>query len=83
MKMLLDQLIDIDSLNKNFDINFILPSNLSKAIDISKKNNPDLIIAKLEYEQSEKDVLISRSDLSPSATLSYESSLNLKIEFII
>ena len=41
---------------------------------ISKKNNPELIIAKLEHEQSEKDVLISWSDLSPSAKLSYESS---------
>ncbi|MDA9635031.1 TolC family protein [Candidatus Pelagibacter sp.] len=65
---------DINSLNKNFDINFMLPSNLNDAIDSSKKYNPELIIAKLEYEQSEKDVLISRSDLSPSANLSYESS---------
>jgi len=67
-------IIDINSLNKNFDINLMLPSSLSDAIDISKKYNPELIIAKLEYEQSEKDVLISRSDLSPSAKLSYENS---------
>ena len=39
-----------------------------------KKYNPELIIAKLEYEQSEKDVIISKSDLSPSAKLSYENS---------
>jgi len=65
---------DINSLNKNFDIQLILPSSLSDAIDTSKKYNPELIIAKLEYEQSEKDVLISRSDLSPSAKLSYENS---------
>ena len=52
----------------------MLPNNLSDAIDNSKKYNPELIIAKLEYEQSEKDVLISRSDLSPSAKLSYENS---------
>jgi len=65
---------DINSLNKNFDINLMLPNNLNDAIDSSKKYNPELIIAKLEYEQSEKDVLISRSDLSPSANLSYESS---------
>jgi outer membrane protein len=63
-----------NSLKKNFDMNFILPESLSSAIEISKKNNPELIIAKLEYEQSEKDVLISRSDLSPSAKLSYENS---------
>ena len=34
----------------------------------------NLKIAKLEYQQSEKDVIIARSDLSPSATLSYEAS---------
>ena len=67
-------IIDINSLNKNFNINLMLPNNLSDAIDTSKKYNPELLIAKLEYEQSEKDVLISRSDLSPSAKLSYENS---------
>ena len=65
---------DIKSLNNNFDINLMIPSNLSDAIEASKKYNPELIIAKLEYEQSRKDVLISRSDLAPSANLSYESS---------
>ena len=67
-------ILDINSLNNNFDIKLMLPSNLNDAIDTSKKYNPELIIAKLEYEQSEKDVLISRSDLSPSAKLSYENS---------
>ena len=68
------KILNTNSLKKNFNMNFILPENLSSAIEISKKNNPELIIAKLEYEQSEKDVLISRSDLSPSAKLSYENS---------
>ena len=67
-------IVDINSLNNNFNVNLILPKNLSDAIEKSKKYNPELIIAKLEYEQSEKDVLISRSDLSPSAKLSYENS---------
>ena len=65
---------DTNSLNKNFDIKLMLPDNLNEAIDASKKYNPELIIAKLEYEQSEKDVIISRSDLAPSAKLSYENS---------
>jgi len=65
---------NINSLEKNFNMNFILPDNLNSAIKISKKNNPELIIAKLEHEQSQKDVIISWSDLSPSAKLSYESS---------
>jgi len=65
---------DINNLNKNFNINLKIPDNLNDAINASKKYNPELIIAKLEHEQSEKDVLISRSDISPSANLSYESS---------
>jgi outer membrane protein len=67
-------ILEINSLSKNFDINLMLPISLNAAIDTSKKYNPELIIAKLEYEQSEKDVLISRSNLSPSAKLSYENS---------
>ena len=68
-------ILDIKSLKKDFDINLLLPDSLSDAIKISKENNPELIIAKLEHQQSEKDVLISRSDLSPSAKLSYENSM--------
>ena len=63
-----------DSLEKDYNINFALPNDLNTAIEISKKNNPELIIAKLEYQQSEKDMLISRSDLAPSAKLSFENS---------
>ena len=44
-------------------------------IEISKKNNPDLIIAQLEYEQSKKDTLSAKSDLAPSASLSFDSCL--------
>ena len=65
---------DINSLIKSSNMNFKIPNSLSKAIEISKNSNPDLIIAKLEHEQAEKDVIIARSDLSPSATLSLESS---------
>jgi outer membrane protein len=66
-------IVDTNSLNKNFDINIMLPNSLNDAINIAKKYNPELIIAKLEYEQSEKDVIISKSDLAPSAKLSYEN----------
>ena len=63
-----------DNLNKKPDLVFKIPNNLNKAIEISKNNNPNLIIAKLDYEQSEKDVVIARADLSPSATLSFSST---------
>ena len=67
-------IVDVNDLNKRSDLNFELPINLNKAIEISKKNNPVLIIAKLNYEQSEKDVIIARANLSPSATLSLSST---------
>ena len=65
---------DINSLDKESDLNFALPVSLNEAIEISKKDNPNLIISRLEYEQSEKDMIIARSDLSPSASLSFNSS---------
>ena len=51
-----------------------MPDNLNSAIELSKKNNPDLIIAKLEYEQAKKDKTIAKSDLAPTANLSLERS---------
>jgi len=65
---------NIDNFNNDYQFNFEVPSSLNQAIEISKNNNPDLIISKLEYEQSEKDVTIAKSEFSPSATLSLESS---------
>ena len=47
---------------------------MNSAIELSKKNNPDLLIAQLEYEQSKKDTTSARSDLAPSATLSLDRS---------
>ncbi len=49
-----------------------IPESLSSSVDLSKSNNPDLIIAKIEFEQSEKDVQIAKSDLTPTASLSFE-----------
>jgi len=57
-------------------LNFILklPESLAEANKISQKNNPELIIAKLELQQTEKDIQIAKANLGPSATLSFESS---------
>ena len=65
---------DIDSLSKKLNFNLKIPDSLNNAIEISKINSPDLIIARLDYEQSEKDVLIARAELSPSATISLSST---------
>ena len=71
---IIGQLNDIESLDKSTINNLNLPNQLSDAIEISKKNNPDLIIAKLEYEQSKKDTISARSDLAPTAKLSFDRS---------
>jgi outer membrane protein len=65
---------DAESLDKDSIISYQIPESLNTAIELSKKNNPDLTIAKLEYEQSEKDTIIAKSDLSPTAKLSFERS---------
>ena len=68
------KLNDPELLDKSSIIELSLPDELNSAIEISKKNNPDLIIAQLEYEQSKKDTTSARSDLAPSATLSFDRS---------
>lgn len=65
---------DTKSLDKNSINEYPLPESLSSAIELSKKNNPELIIAKLEHEQTQKDNTIAKSDLAPTANLSLERS---------
>ena len=65
---------DAEALDKSSIVIVNLPNELNSAIEISKKGNPDLIIAQLEYEQSKKDTSSARSDLAPTATLSFDRS---------
>ena len=65
---------DAESLDKSSIVIVNLPNELNSAIEISKKGNPDLIIAQLEYEQSKKDTTSARSDLAPTAKLSFDRS---------
>ena len=65
---------NINNLTDKLNFNLKLPESLAKANEISQKNNPELIIAKLELQQTEKDIQIAQADLGPSATLSFETS---------
>ena len=65
---------DAQSLEKDTIISYPIPDSLDAAIKLSKKSNPDLIIAEMEYEQSRKDTSIARSELVPTAKLSLEKS---------
>ena len=65
---------DPSKLKKSLNSIVSIPGSLSKAISLSKENNPDIKIAELELIQSEKDIEISEADLKPTATLSLERS---------
>ena len=63
-----------DELQKNSEAIVSIPQSLKDAIDLSKQNNPDILIAKLDLEKAKKDLEISESDLKPTASLSLERS---------
>ncbi len=54
----------------------ILPNSLEESLSLADKNNVDILISKLDYEISVKDLNIERSRLSPSASLNYSKSEN-------
>ena len=66
------KLSDPNQLKKNSNAIVSIPSTLNEAINISKQNNPDNLIAKLDLEKSEKDLAISESDLKPTASISLQ-----------
>tara|TARA_B100000780_G_scaffold247674_1_gene192707 strand:+ start:477 stop:1778 length:1302 start_codon:yes stop_codon:yes gene_type:complete len=63
-----------DNLIKNISLNF--PIDLRAALAFSQKNNPKLLLAKLDYKISEKNVDIEKAKFSPSASVSYTQSQN-------
>ena len=65
-KKSLDDIKDINEVNLN------LPESLASAYSISNSENPNLMIAMLEFKQAKLDVIIAGAELAPSATLSYK-----------
>ena len=64
------------SMNTTENVEVKIPNSLQEAIKIAKENNADLLIAKLEYQISEKDLNIEKAKLSPSASINYSKSEN-------
>jgi len=64
------------SINTNENVRIDLPNTLEEAIDVARLNNADLLIAKLDYQISEKDLSIEKAKLSPSASINYSKSEN-------
>ena len=71
---IIGKISDPNQLKKNSKSIVSIPNSLNEAINLSKKNNPDIRIAKFDLEQSKKDLEISKSDLKPTASLSLEKS---------
>jgi outer membrane protein len=71
---IIGKILDPNQLKKNSNAIVSIPTSLNEAINLSKQNNPDIKIAKFDLAQSEKDLAISKSDLSPTASLSIERS---------
>ena len=53
-----------------------LPITLEESFKSAKSNNLDLLIAKLNYQISEKELNIEKARLSPSASINYSKSEN-------
>ncbi len=53
-----------------------LPNSLNSSLKLSNLNNVDLLISKLNYEISIKDLNIERARLSPTASISISKSEN-------
>jgi len=66
------QINNDEKLKKIYTPKETIPSSLDEAKKISEKKSPELIISEIEYGQSELDVKIAKSDLSPTAKISLE-----------
>ena len=71
---IIGKILDPNKLKKSSKAMVSIPKSLTEAIKLSKINNADIKIAKIELEQSEKDLAISEADLKPTAKLSLERS---------
>ncbi len=65
-----------NEINPNIKINIDLPRTLNDALNITKSNNTDLIISKLDYQIAEREANIEKARLSPSASINYSKSEN-------
>ena len=66
------QINNDEKLQKIYSPKEKMPSSLDEAKKISEEKSPELIISEIEYGQSELDVKIAKSDLSPTAKISLE-----------
>jgi outer membrane protein len=69
-----EKIPDSESLTENFSLS--LPNTLEFSLELASLNNVNLLISKLDYEISVKNLNIEKARLSPSATINYSKSEN-------
>ena len=65
---------NLKNLNEKVLLN--LPTSLNNSLELANLNNINLLISKLDYEISSKDLNIERARLSPSASIEVSKSEN-------
>ena len=71
-----EKIPELKNLTENFFL--ILPNSLDFSLELASLNNINLLISKLDYEISIKNLNIEKARLSPSATINY-SNQKIKI----
>lgn len=66
--------IKAPNLDGNFNLNINLPNSLNETLELSKLNNPDLLVAKLDYEIAKRNLNIEKANFAPSASINYSKS---------
>lgn len=69
-------LIAVENLPKDLNLDLKIPKSLSESVILASKNNPKLLISKMDYSIASKNHDIEKSKLSPEASLNYSKSQN-------
>ncbi len=72
-----------NKINLAFFPDLKIPNNLQVAIAKSEQINPKLNLAKIELEIAKRELFVARSDLSPSASISYSLKKNEELSTTI
>ena len=69
-----EKILNLEESSKKISLN--LPKTLNSSIELSKLNNLNLLLSKLDYEISVKELNIERARLSPSASIKVSKTEN-------
>tara|TARA_B100001093_G_scaffold327201_1_gene312168 strand:+ start:74 stop:1363 length:1290 start_codon:yes stop_codon:yes gene_type:complete len=65
-----------ENLESKYELNINLPTNLNETLKLSKNNNPNLMVAKMDSLVAERELNIEKAKFAPKASLNYTKSEN-------